>query len=137
MVNVQWQGDMRFQATSVEGTSWMMDAYPEEGQVGAGPTPVQALVASVAGCMAMDVISILQKKQQKVTSYRIDLEWERGPEGVYPRPITQLTLRHVFAGEGLDPTAVHRAIQLSDEKYCTVMATLRVCPSFETVVEIQ
>ncbi len=102
-----------------------MDAQADHGGAGRGPTPVEALVASAAACSAMDVVSILTKKKQKLLSYRLEVEWDRGPEGEYPRPITDIRIRHILAGESLDENAVERAVQLSDEKYCTVVATLR------------
>lgn len=73
----------------------------------------------------MDVISILQKKRQEVTGYRIEVEWERGPEGVYPRPVTGVKIKHIVSGVNLDPAAVERSIELSEDKYCTVIATVR------------
>jgi putative redox protein len=72
---------------------------------------------------------ILQKKKQVLTSYRIEIDGERGPVGVYPRPFISVTMRHIVSGENLDPAAVARAVALSDEKYCTVLATVRSAPS--------
>ncbi len=125
MITVDWKGNMAFEANMPSGNTLLMDAYPESGGSQSGPTPVEALVASIAGCSAMDVVSILKKKQQEITSYRVEIEWDRGPEGVYPRPITGVRVKHIVRGANVDPAAVARAVQLSDEKYCTVMATLR------------
>ena len=72
---------------------------------------------------------ILAKKKQVVTSYRVEIDGVRGPVGVYPRPFTSFVLRHIVSGENLDPAAVARAVQLSDEKYCTVLSTIRSAPS--------
>lgn len=105
-----------------------MDGHPESGGQGLGPTPMEALLAAAAACSAMDVVSILEKKRQTVASYRIEIEGERGPEGEWPRPFTRLSVRHVLSGEGLDPVAVARAVELSDTKYCSVLATLRAAP---------
>ena len=125
MVQVNWKGDMVFEAIPPAGKPFTMDAYPEDGVESQGPTPVEALLSSLAACTAMDVIAILKKKKQRVTAYRIEVEGERGPENVYPRPFLTLTVRHIVKGENVDPGAVKRAVELSDEKYCTVMATLR------------
>lgn len=119
---------MAFEAFSPSGNAFTMDATPEVGGKNLGPTPVEALCASVAGCSAMDVISVLTKKKQTVTAYRIEVEWTRGPDGVFPRPVTSMVIRHVVSGPDLDPAAVARAVQLSDEKYCTVISTLRTAP---------
>jgi putative redox protein len=119
---------MAFEATPPTGNRFVLDAHPESGGHNQGPTPVEALLASVAACSAMDVISILEKKKQVVTSYRIEADGERGPQGQYPRPFLSMTVRHILKGENLDPVAVARAVQLSDEKYCTVLSTLRSSP---------
>ena len=122
---VTWTGGMAFDSETSSGARFVMDAQADHGGAGRGPTPVEALVASAAACSAMDVVSILTKKKQKLLSYRLEVEWDRGPEGEYPRPITDIRIRHILAGESLDENAVERAVQLSDEKYCTVVATLR------------
>lgn len=137
MLTVNWQGGMAFEALPPSGNKFTMDAISEVGGENKGPTPVEALVASVAACSAMDVVSILQKKKQKVEAYRIEVEWKRGEEGVYPRPILTMVVRHIVKGENLDPIAVARAVELSDTKYCTVIATLRAGPAVtsEYVIE--
>lgn len=129
MVTVEWKGGMAFEALPPSGNKFVMDAISEVGGQNLGPTPMEALCASVAACSAMDVIPILLKKRQSVTAYRIEVEWTRGPEGVFPRPITSMVVRHILSGENLDEASVARAVELSDEKYCSVMATLRATPT--------
>lgn len=128
---------MAFEAVPPSGNRFTMDAYPDSGGKNLGPTPLEAFVSSMAACSAMDVISILQKKKQKVTAYRVEVEGERGPEGVYPRPYVSLVVRHIVSGEDLDQSAVERAVELSDQKYCSVLATLRAAPKVESVWEIE
>jgi putative redox protein len=114
-----------------------MDAYPESGGQDKGPTPLEAFLASGAACSAMDVLQILEKKRQVVTSYRIEIEGERLDEGPYPRPFVSLVFRHIIEGDVLDQGAVEQALRLSDEKYCTVIATLRAAPSVSSVFEVK
>lgn len=137
LTTVDWKGGMVFEANPPSGNPIRMDAWEEDGGQQSGPTPVETLLSAIAGCSAMDVISILQKKRQVVTSYRIEVDGERGPRGVYPRPFLSITLRHIVKGENLDPAAVARAVELSDTKYCTVITTLRAAPEVksEFVVE--
>lgn len=106
-----------------------MDAYPKEGEVSRGPTPIETLLAAIGGCSAIDVLSILEKKRQKVTAYRVEVDGQRTAEGEFPRPFTSIVLRHIVTGEDLDPLAVERAVELSDQKYCSVIATLRSSPT--------
>ena len=127
---------MAFEVSPPSGNTFMLDSHPEFGGGNKGPTPVEALLGALAACTAMDVISILQKKRQDVTSYRIEVEGVRPPTGEYPRPFNSISLKHILSGPDLDPEAVARAIQLSDEKYCSVMATLRMGPEIHTSWEI-
>lgn len=128
MVEVNWKGNMEFEATPPSGVKFTMDAYPESGGNGMGPTPLEAFMSSAAACSAMDVISILRKKKQNVTAYRIEIDGERGPEDIFPRPFVSMTVKHIVSGENLDPNAVKRAVELSDATYCSVIATLREAP---------
>jgi putative redox protein len=137
-VSVEWKGGMAFEATPPSGNTWHMDAYADSGGQGLGPTPLEAFLGSLATCTAMDVVNILEKKKQKVTSYRILVEGDRKPiEEGWPRPYTEIRVKHILSGENLDPVAVERALELSEEKYCSVAATLRESPPIKTVFEIE
>ncbi len=137
MVQVEWKGNLTFEANPPSGNKLVLDAHPESGGNNLGPTPLEALLASIAACSAMDVLSILQKKRQDVHSYRIEVEGDRNPPGEWPRPYKAIRIRHLVRGENLDPVAVARAVELSDSKYCSVIATLRESPEIvsEWVIE--
>lgn len=120
---------MAFEAEPPSGNKFVFDAHADFGGQNLGPSPLEALLGSVAACSAMDVLSILQKKKQLVKSYRIEVEGDRNPPGEWPRPYKSIRIRHVVEGENLDPAAVARAVELSDEKYCSVIATLRAAPT--------
>jgi putative redox protein len=137
MVSVKWLGDMAFESTPPSGNKFILDSYPETGGHSKGPTPVEALLSSLAACSAMDVVSILEKKRQKVDSYRVEIEGDRAAAGSeWPRPFTAIRMKHILTGPGLDPAAVARSIQLSEEKYCTVLATLRLGPPVTSTSEV-
>ena len=114
-----------------------MDAHGESGGQGLGPSPVEALLASAAACCGMDVVSILEKKRQEVTAYRLEIDGVRAEPGTWPRPFLSITMRHIVTGEDLDPVAVARAVELSDEKYCTVVSTLRSQPEVQSLWTIE
>jgi len=137
MVTVNWVGDLTFEADPPSGNKFLMDSHGDFGGKNRGPTPVETLLSSIAACSAIDVLTILQKKQQKVTDYRIEVEGERPPPGEYPRPFTSLVIRHVVTGENIDPRAVERAVELSDQKYCSVIATLRAAPKVTSEYRIE
>lgn len=87
-----------------------------------GPNPVQAVLAALGACAAMDVISILRKKRQRVVAYEVVLNGERRDE--HPRIYTRIEVMHRLRGQNLSPDAIAEAIRLSDTKYCSVHAML-------------
>lgn len=137
MVTVNWLGGVAFEAAPPSGNKFVMDSHPDYGGRNLGPSPLEALLSAVAACSAVDVVSILEKKRQKLTSYRIEIEGVRAPEGEFPRPFLSLTIRHIVRGEDLNPHAVERAVELSDEKYCSVIATLRATPAIVSEWKIE
>ncbi len=86
-------------------------------------TPMELLLLALGGCTGVDVISILQKKRQHVTDYRIEVSGERRDD--HPRAYTRLFVKHIVRGRSVSERAVARAIELSDTKYCSVAASLR------------
>ncbi len=100
----------------------------------AAATPMELLLLALGGCTGVDVISILKKKRQLVTDYRIEVSGERRDE--HPRAYTRLFVKHIVRGQGLSEQAVAQAIELSDQKYCSVAATLRGTAQIVTSYEI-
>ena len=94
-------------------------------------SPLELLLIAVGACTAVDVVSILEKKRQIVTDYKIEVTGERRDE--YPRSFTKIYVHHIVYGRDVSEQAVARAIQLSDEKYCSVAATVR--PTAEIIDE--
>jgi putative redox protein len=101
----------------------------------AGPTPVRLLLAGLAGCTAADVVDILRKGRQPIEGLVVRAEGERAPD--HPRRYTRITLVYEVRGDGLDPAKVARAVALSEEKYCSVSATLREHVAVDTRIEIR
>ena len=102
-------------------------------EVALGVRPMEALLAALGTCTAFDVVSILAKRQTPVESYRIELEGERAEE--HPRRYTRIRVRHLVSGEGITPESLERAVSLSHEKYCSVVATLNAEIEYEVVLE--
>ena len=97
-------------------------------------TPMELLLIALGSCTGLDVISILKKKRQHVTGYRIEVSGERRED--FPHSYTRLDVKHVVRGHGVSETAVARAIELSDKKYCSVAATLRGSAEIVTSYQI-
>ena len=98
------------------------------------PSPTELLLLAAGACTATDVASILAKKRQQVTSYVVEVSGVRREE--YPRKFTSMKVHHILTGRNLSPKAVAQAIELSDQKYCSVAATLRPGVEIQTSFEI-
>ena len=109
---------LQFTARTGSGHEIVLD----DGAGNAGPRPVEMLLVGQAGCTAMDVMSILQKKRQVVTSYEVSVTAEQ--RDTQPAVYTRADVLHVVEGPALDEAAVRRAIELSATKYCSVAAML-------------
>jgi len=101
---------------------------------GSAASPMELLLLALGGCTGVDVISILKKKRQHVTGYRIEVHGDRRAE--FPRAYTRLFVKHIVTGRGISAQAVARAIELSDQKYCSVAATVRGTAEIVTSYEI-
>src|ERR1043165_1194859 len=101
---------------------------------GSAASPMELLLLALGGCTGVDVISILKKKRQQVTGYRIEVHGDRREES--PRAYTKLYVKHIVTGRGISEQAVARAIELSDQKYCSVAATVRGTAEVVTSYEI-
>ena len=110
--------DLVFRGFDESGRSILIDS----GDDAIAPSPVVLLLLALGACSGMDVIGILRKKRQNVSSYEIELVGQR--KSTHPRAITAVEVIHRVTGRGIDPKALADAIELSDTKYCSVHATL-------------
>ena len=113
---------MQFRAQAGSGHTVLLDAAQHAGGQGAGFVPMELLLAGLAGCSGMDVISILRKKRQNVTGYEVRVRGERAED--HPMVFTAITVEHVVTGRDVSPEAVARAVELSATKYCGAGAML-------------
>ena len=97
-------------------------------------TPMELLLVALGGCTAVDVETILKKKRQQVTGYRVEVRGERRDE--HPRAYTRIEVHHVVSGRGVSEAAVASAVELSETKYCSVAATLRPGVEIVTTYEV-
>lgn len=110
--------NLRFVAQAGSGHTIVLD----DGRGDTGPRPAELIPMALAGCTAMDVISILRKKRQEITRYEVRAEGVQMDD--HPNAFTRIDVLHVVEGPSLDVDAVRRAIELSATKYCSVGATL-------------
>jgi putative redox protein len=121
-VQATWQEGYRFEASNEAGQTIIMDSPLAEGGP-QGPSPMQLLLQALAGCTAMDVISILRKKRQDVTGFHVNVTGDRVDE--HPRYYHTIEMEFIVRGRNIDPAAVERSIELSSTKYCSASANLR------------
>ena len=114
--NVVWMGKLSFEGKADSGFSIPLGSSPLVGGDDDGFRPMELFLTGLAGCTAMDVISILQKKQQDVTHFEVKVNADRAQE--HPKVFTKIWITFFVTGNEIDPVAVDRAIELSSTKYC-------------------
>lgn len=127
-------GDMKFRARVDDGPEVLMDA-DGKGPTREAPTPFQLALLAAMGCTASDVVWILRKRREPLTSVEVEADAERAPQE--PKVLTRVRLHFRVRGDGLREAAVKRAIDLSTEKYCSVGIMLkRGGVAWETTYEV-
>lgn len=126
-VSARWTGE----ALNFVGTDTKGNQIPIGGQ---NVSPSQMVLLGLAGCMGMDVVSILQKKRQKITAVEARVTGYQPDE--YPKPYHTIEIAFTIKGDNVDPNAVERALELSREKYCIVSQTLQGEVEIETTFEV-
>ena len=99
-----------------------------------GPKPIELVAIALAGCTAFDVVNILRKKRQEVTGYEVKVEAEQAPNP--PQVFTKVRIHHIVTGVSIAESALQDAIHLSEEKYCSVGAMVKLSAEIETTYEI-
>lgn len=123
-ITATWVEGLQFVAHAARsGTTVALDTTPTVPGASAGTSPMEMVLLGLAGCTGMDVISILQKKRQQVTAFHLNIKGLRAAE--HPRSYTRIEVEYVVRGHAIAPEAVARAIELSQTKYCSVMASLK------------
>lgn len=126
--SLTWTRDLQFDARSGQA-ALVIDSSGK-----AGPSPVEALALALAGCMAIDVVDIVQKGRHPMKGLSASLTAERAPEP--PRRFVKVDLHFVVEGD-VPASAIERALQLSRDKYCSVWQTLRQDIPFATTYEVR
>jgi len=131
---IHFAGEDLFVGISPSGHAQVLDTNHERASAA---TPMELLLIALGSCTAVDVVSILRKKREQVTDYRVEVSGTRRDE--YPRAYTHMHVHHILRGRNLSEKAVAQAIELSETKYCSVAATLRpgveIVSSYEIINE--
>lgn len=124
-----------FLSTANSGHGMVIDGAEKIGGRNLGPRPMELVLQGLAGCTAMDVISILRGMRQEVTDLEIVVDADRADE--MPKVFTRIHLRYIVTGVSLKPGRVQRAVEMSAEKYCSVSAMLASTAAITHEVEIK
>ncbi len=126
-MRVEWIEEMRFKATTPGGKEFLLD-----GDSAAGPSPMDALLAALCGCMAIDVVNILKKMRSDLVALSVEATGHRNEEA--PRYFKGIHLHFNVKGE-IPREKIDRAIDLSFKTYCSVFHSLR--KDLETSVSVE
>ena len=123
----KWIDNQRFVATAGSNHSIVMD-----GDRTTANSPMEMVLLGLCGCTGYDVVSILRKKREPLTSLEVSAEADRAPEP--PTIFTAIRLTYRVSGK-VSPKAVEDAVRLSEEKYCSVAAMLRTSAKITYTIE--
>jgi len=133
MVKVKWTGRGEFVGTDSTKHSLVMSTQDEANATGLKPS--ELLLLALGGCTGVDIVSILRKQREGLKGLEINITADQDPEP--PWTFRKIHLEYLLHGENLSPRRVERAIRLSNEKYCSVGATVsgvaEVTTSFQTI----
>jgi putative redox protein len=130
-VDTSWKGNMLFDA-NVSGHHVMMDAVTAVGGEDKGSRPKELMLAALAGCSGMDVVSILKKMRVPFTGLDIRVEADVTEE--HPKHYHKMHVIYTFTGDNLDMEQLKKAVELSQDRYCGVSFVYK--KSMEVTYEI-
>lgn len=131
---VIWKNNLAFEGSADSGYIIPLDGSGSAGGEGKGFRPLELLAVGLAGCTAMDVISILQKMKQEVTNFEVKFSGDRSEE--HPKVFTSIRLEYLITGKNIDRTAVEKAVNLSETRYCAAEAMLRKAAPIQSRITI-
>lgn len=132
--SVEWHQGLSFTGKADTGFKVPLGAEKEVGGAEDGFEPLELMAVSLAGCTAMDVISILTKKKQDVTAFEVKVDADRAQD--FPKVFTHAVITYLVTGHAVDEAAVVRSIELSATKYCPAQAMLGKVVPMDLVYEI-
>jgi putative redox protein len=128
-----WAGGLKFEGTSAFGQKIATDGSKEAGGNEDGAKPTELMLYAIAGCTGIDVVRILEKQRQQLTSLEIELIAHQNEN--YPKPFHTIEVKFIATGIDLDEKKLAKAIELSESKYCVVSQTIeretKVVTSYE------
>jgi putative redox protein len=119
---MNWQGGLKFTGTSRYGHEITCDGSKKVGGGEDGYQPLELVVFALASCTGMDVMAIANKMREEVTGLAVEVDADQRED--HPRFLTRAHITYNITGKNLDQAKIERAVQLSEERYCVVGATI-------------
>lgn len=136
--SIKWTGNVSFTGTSDSGHPIIMDGAPESGGQNQGARPMELVLIGMGGCTAFDVVTILRKSRQEISSCVAEIDAQRAKTD--PKVFTHIHIHFVVSGKNLDHNKLRHAIELSATKYCSASImlgkTAEITHDFE-IVEVK
>ena len=129
-IEAEWQGGGTFIGLNATGGTVQMGKLNDRP----GVSPMELILVGLAGCTGLDIVDILEKKRQPLKAIKVKVRGKRADD--HPRIYKEIEVTYLIWGDGIDPQAVERAIQLSEEKYCSVSAMLRKAAAVRPTYQI-
>lgn len=133
-VTTHWKGNMQFEADNPSGKTLLMDTSPEHGGHNSGLGPKAMMLASLAGCSGLDVVSILDKMKVKISDFRMETSGELTEE--HPKYYNKVHVDYHFYGDNLNEKKINKAVDLSISTYCGVMEMFRQFAEVTTEIHL-
>ncbi|AUC22180.1 MULTISPECIES: OsmC family protein [Polaribacter] len=134
IVRTTWKENMQFESDNPSGLNLTMDAGEESGGEGKGYRPKALMLASLAGCSGLDVVSLLTKMRAEVADFKIDITAELTDE--HPKFYNKVKVDYHFTDTDLKPEKIQKAVNLSVTKYCGVMEMFRQFAEVEIEIHL-
>ena len=134
IVTTVWKENMKFESDNPSGLNLVMDAGEDSGGQGEGDRPKALMLASLAGCSGLDVVSLLKKMQAEVVDFKIEVTAELTDE--HPKYYKNVKVDYHFTDAELQPKKIQKAVNLSVTKYCGVMEMFRQFADVKTEIHL-
>lgn len=133
--SMKWQGGMKFEGTSAFGHKIVTDTSTEHEGEASGYKPTELMLYAIAGCTGVDIVRLMKKQRQKMTSLEIEVTGHHNDD--YPKPVHTFEVKYIITGENIEEKRVQRAIDFSEEKYCMVSLTMKEPAKVTSTYEIR
>ncbi len=131
MIRLSWSNGLQFIAEDEHNHKIIVDTYKEYGGFDQGFPPLELMLVSLAGCMGMDIVSILQKKGGKIDKFEVNIKGKRASE--HPKRYEKITVKFSCEGDYKREDLL-RSFELSRDKYCGAYATLQSSPEIKFIL---